>query len=112
MTPEKINDHIDKKILEQLAEGFDLSELVNSIDNDINRFTAKKSFVRISSRYLFNNWDNIEIKKRYTTYLVIRYTKRKKDIEWILKNKENFKGVTRTSDLSLFKLVKLKEKLS
>jgi hypothetical protein len=69
----------------------------------------RDSFIRVSKRYLVKNWNLIEVKKKYTTYYVIHSSKRKNDIEWVLKNKEKFnKNLT---DEKLFKLILLKEKL-
>jgi hypothetical protein len=108
MTPEKINDHIDGGILSQLSEGMKLDEILIYLDDKINRFSSKECFIPISKRYIMNNWSRIEIKKRYTTYIVMQSYKRKKDIEWIISKKSEFKYV---DDKSLFNLIKLKERL-
>lgn len=108
MTPERINDHIDNRIIDQLSEGIKLNEIIYYLDGKINRFAKKESFINVSKRYMMNNWKLINIRSRYTTYVVIQSYKRKKDIEWILSKKESFKNL---NDISLFKLIKLKEKL-
>ena len=108
MTPERINDHIDNRIIDQLSEGIKLNEIIYYLDSKINRFAKKGSFINVSKRYMMNNWKLINIRSRYTTYVVIQSYKRKKDIEWILSKKESFKNL---NDISLFKLIKLKERL-
>jgi hypothetical protein len=109
MTPDRINEHIDTKIVNQLSEGIKLSEIIIYLDDKIERFSNKAAFINVSRRYITNNWSLIDIKKRYTTYIVIQSYKRKKDIEWILSKKEEFKGI---NDRSLFKLIQLKERLN
>jgi hypothetical protein len=108
MSPEKINDHIDSRILTQLSEGIKLEEIIIYLDSKIKRFSDKESFIPVSKRYMMNNWSSIEVKKRYTTYIVMQSYKRKSDIEWIISKKSEFKY---TNDKSLFNLIKLKEKL-
>lgn len=108
MAPEKINDHIDGGILSQLSEGMKLDEILIYLDSKIERFSSKDSFIPVSKRYMMNNWSRIEIKKRYTTYIVMQSYKRKKDIEWIISKKSEFKYA---NDKTLFNLIKLKERL-
>lgn len=108
MNPQRINDHIDSKILSQLSEGIKLDELILYLNDKIDRFSKKPAFIGVSRRYMMNNWTSIDIKKRYTTYLVMQSYKRRKDIEWIISKKDNFKNL---NDKSLFNLIKLKEKL-
>lgn len=108
MNPQRINDHIDSKILSQLSEGIKLDEVILYLNDKIDRFSKKPAFIGVSRRYMMNNWTSIDIKKRYTTYLVMQSYKRRKDIEWIISKKDNFKNL---NDKSLFNLIKLKEKL-
>jgi hypothetical protein len=108
MTPDKINDHIDGKILSELSEGMSLKDVLIYLDNKIDNFSNKPAFINVSRRYIINNWSQIEIKKRYTSYIVIQSFKRKKDIEWILSKKSEFSC---SNDKSLFNLLRLKEKL-
>ena len=108
MNPEKINDHIDSRILSQLSEGIKLDEVIIYLNDKIDRFSRKPAFINVSKRYMINNWSSIDIKKRYTTYIVMQSFKRKKDIEWIISKKDNFKNI---NDKSLFNLIRLKEQL-
>lgn len=108
MKPERINDHIDTSILSQLSEGIKLEEVILYLDSKIERFKNKDNFINVSKKYMINNWSSIDIKKRYITYLVMQSFKRKKEIEWVISKKDNFKNL---NDKSLFNLIKLKEKL-
>jgi hypothetical protein len=109
MKPDRIENHIDMKILDCITRGNNLSEVVLYLKSNCDKFMKRDMFVNISKKYILTNWDLIEIRKRYTTYYVIHSTKRKNDIEWVLKNKENFeKNIT---DTKLFKLILLKDKL-
>lgn len=108
MTPERINEHIDSRILTQLSEGIKLDEVILYLDDKIKRFCKKKDFIRVTKRYMINNWSSIDIRKRYTTYLTMQSYKRKKQIEWVLSKKSELKGL---NDKALFNLIKLKEKL-
>jgi hypothetical protein len=112
MSPEKINDHIDGKIIDKLSENIKLNELIVYLDDNIIKFSKRPSFINVSKRYILNNWKMIDIKKRYTTYLVMRSFKRKKDIEWLLSKRSEFEKINpNLNDKILFNLLKLKENL-
>jgi hypothetical protein len=109
MVTSRIEEHIDKRILEEISKGNNLNEVISFLKSNCDKFMNRDSFIRVSKRYLVKNWNLIEVKKKYTTYYVIHSSKRKNDIEWVLKNKEKFnKNLT---DEKLFKLILLKEKL-
>ena len=109
MTPNKIEEHIDKKIKTFLLDGESYSFVIDNLKDSIDRFQKRSNFVRVSKRYLLRNWSLIDFKKKYTTYYVMYSVKRLHDIEWIVKNQENFPTYQRTK---MFGLVRLKDKLS
>jgi hypothetical protein len=109
MTPDRIEEHIDKKIQTFLCEGESYSFVIDNLKDSIDRFQKRDGFIRVSKKYLLRNWSLINFKKRYTTYYVMYSVKRLHDIEWIVKNKENFPTYQRTK---MFGLVRLKDKLS
>jgi len=112
MTPQRLNEHVDSRILDQLSEGIKLSELISYLDGNIEKFSKRPSFINVSKRYILNNWSSVDIKKRYTTYLVMQSYKRKKDIEWLLSKRSEFEKINPDlNDKVLFNLLKLKEKL-
>jgi hypothetical protein len=109
MKPSRIEEHIDKKIQALLEDGHSYSVVIENLKESIERFKKREGFVRISKRYLFNNWMQIKFKKRYTTYYVMYSIKRLHDMEWIVKNGDKFPTFQRTK---MFGLIKLKDKLT
>jgi hypothetical protein len=109
MLATRIEEHIDRKILEEISNGNDLHDIMYLLKSNCDKFMKRDSFISVSRRYIINNWNSIQIKKRYTTYYVIHSKKRKDDIEWIIKNRERF-NKNLTND-RLFKLILLKESL-
>jgi len=109
MKPSRIETHIDQKIEKLLLEGHPYSVVMDNLKDSIERFKKREGFVRISKRYLLNNWMQINFKKRYTTYYVMYSTKRLHDVEWIVKNTDKFPTYQRSK---MFGLVQLKDKLS
>jgi hypothetical protein len=108
MTPDRIEQHIDTRISSYLGEGLRLDEIILNLNGNIESFSKRDSFIRVKKRYLLRNWDLIKAKKKYTTYCVIHYTRRVKDLEWAIKNKEKFPNL---NDTKLFGLVLLRDKL-
>lgn len=107
MSPNRIEDHIDKKIHQALSDGESFQFVIDDLKDGISRFSSRSGFIKVSKRYIINNWKLIEVKKRYTTYYVIHSTRRLNDIEWIVKNKDKFN----LDNAKLFNLIKLKDKL-
>lgn len=108
MMPEKIENHIDKKIDVFLASGKTYNEVISDIELTLGRFVLKQSFIKVDKKYLLKNWKVIDFRKRYTTYYVIFSKKRINDIKWIMENSNKFSDL---SENKLFGLVKLKDKL-
>lgn len=108
MTPNRIEEHIDKKIQTFLLDGESYSFVMDNLKDSIDRFQRREGFIKVSKGYLLRNWSQINFKKRYTTYYVMYSVKRLHDVEWIIKNQEKFPNYQRTK---MFGLVKLKDKL-
>ena len=64
MTPNKIEEHIDKKIKTFLLDGESYSFVIDNLKDSIDRFQKRSNFVRVSKRYLLRNWSLIDFKKK------------------------------------------------
>lgn len=108
MTPDKILLHIDNIIEDQIKSGWRWSSIINSLEERSEKFRKREGFIQVSERYLFNNWDRIEWKKRMTTMYVIQSKKRIRGLKWIEKNHPNF---PQYGNFGMLKLLKLKDKV-
>lgn len=108
MEPSRVIKHIDKSIIERLESGFCFKDIFDYLSQNLTRYKKRDAYIRVSERYLINNWNRIEWKKRMTTMLVIQTSRRSSDIKWIIKNRDKFK---KYDDVMLYKLVLLKDKL-
>lgn len=104
---------IDKKIVENFAEGHDIKFIKNYLIDKMNRF--RDNIHRADSKVDILKLLTMETETIYPTrtkYQVI-YIKvceqRLKDLDWLIMNKYRFPG---KSNSQVFKLIKLKEKLS
>lgn len=109
MIPEKVENHIDNKILTMISDGHDFAHITKELKANIKKFSERTSFIKVSRRYLINNWSQIHFKKRYTTYYVMHSHKRVNDIKWVLDKQDTFDGY---NNKKLFNLLLLKDKLS
>lgn len=109
MSPDKIVSHIDNKILIFLEENH-LPQSIYLLDNLIEKFMSKDSFIDYEEDYLVKNWVNIPFKTRYTTYFVLACLNRRVKIKWIIDNKYN--KLTDLNDKTKYKLFLFKEKIS
>jgi hypothetical protein len=110
MKTTSIENVINKSIEKQINSGESLIDIYYTLKEKINRFENKEDFIDVSEEYLKKNWNNINFKKRYTSYYTIYLRKRKSDIMWLISNSDyKFKGL---NDVKLFSLLKLKDKLS
>ena len=91
MTPDRVQFHIDKSIKEKLQCGCRWDFIVEDLRDKVKRYKKRDGFIHVSERYLLNNWDRIEWKKRMTTMIVIQSMRRIKDIDWIKKSGCNTK---------------------
>ncbi len=110
MEPGRIEQHIDKKIKGYILNGLNLFEISESLKDDINRFMNRKDYLRISERYLLNNWNNVHYKKKYTIYFVIYSKKKYGDIIWLL-SKKACGPLSKLDDSQLYNLLLLKDRL-
>lgn len=108
MTPDKVERHIDKRITDKLSEGLEFEDILDYLQSNINIYTKMDSYIRVSKRYLFNNWELISWKKRMTTMCAMYSIKRKNDIKWIIDNKHKFEIEDK---IKIFNLLYLKDKL-
>lgn len=108
MTPDKIERHIDKRITDKLSDGLEFEDILDYLKSNISTYTKMESFIKVSKRYLFNNWELISWKKRMTTMCAIYSIKRRNDIKWIIDNKYKFEI---EDNVKIFNLLNLRDKL-
>lgn len=104
MTPDRVQFHIDKGIKEKLQCGCRWDVIVEDLRDKVKRYKKRDGFIHVSEKYLLNNWDRIEWKKRMTTMIVIQSMRRIKDIEWIKKTHPKFPQYGSVGMLNLLKL--------
>ena len=90
MVPEKILAHIDNQVIDQIELGQRWDDIIDYLDSNVRRYKKRDGFIDVSEKYLVNNWNRIEWKKRMTTMLVIQSNRRIEDIKWIKKNHHDF----------------------
>jgi hypothetical protein len=113
MKAESVFNMIDKKIIEHLVEGHaipviqkDLSDKMNKFCDNIRQADAKADVLKL----LMMETDQITPSKTKWQVIYIKVcSQRIKDLDWLVKNKYKFPG---RSNSQVFKLIKLKEKLS
>lgn len=108
MTPDKVISYIDKVVIEQIQQGLRWDNISMTLKDKVTNYKKRDSYIQVSERYLINNWDRIEWKKRMTTMLVIQSLKRLSDIKWI---KENHSKFPQLGSVGIYKLLDLKDKL-
>jgi hypothetical protein len=108
MSPDKVISYIDKVVIEQIQQGLRWNDISKTLKEKVTNYKKRDSYIQVSERYLINNWDRIEWKKRMTTMLVIQSLKRLSDIKWI---KENHIKFPQLGSVGIYKLLNLKDKL-
>lgn len=108
MNPDRIREYIDSNFLIRINNCDSLVDVILHFNLVLNRFRIRDNYIDITEDELIKEWNNYNIKVRYTTMYVLHSEKRMKDIGWIIKNKEN---LPQLSNEKLFKLVVLKDKL-
>lgn len=108
MRPEKILLHIDKTIIEKIKNGERWLSLIDYLKDNINKYKRRDGYIQVSEKYLINNWDRIEWKKRMTTMLVIQSNRRISDINWIKNSHSKFPQL---GSIGMYNLILLKDKL-
>jgi hypothetical protein len=108
MSPNRVLHHVDKSVADKIKNGQRWDDILYYLEDNIKRYKKRDSYIRVSERYLVNNWDRIQWKKRMTTMLVIQYSRRVDDINWIKKNHQKF---PQFGSLKMYKMISLKDKL-
>ena len=108
MNPDKVISYIDKVVIEQIQQGLRWNDISKTLKEKVTNYKKRNSYIQVSERYLINNWDSIEWKKRMTTMIVIQSLKRLSDIKWI---KENHIKFPQLGSVGIYKLIELKDKL-
>ena len=113
MKAESVFNMIDKKIIEHLVDGHaiayvqkDLNDKMNKFCESIRQADAKADVLKL----LMMETETITPSKTKWQVMYIKVcAQRVKDLDWLVKNKYKFPG---RSNSQVFKLIKLKEKLS
>ena len=113
MKTESVFNMIDKKIIEHLVEGYAIAFVQKDLNDKMNKFcdnirdTNKNVDVL---KLLMMETENITpTKTKYQVMYIKVCAQRVKDLDWLMRNKYKFPG---RSNSQVFKLIKLKEKLS
>ena len=108
MGPEKIIQHIDDTIINQLEIGCRWDVILETLQDKVRRYKKRDGFIQVTEKYLVNNWQKIDWKKRMTTMIVIQSMRRIEGINWIKKNHHKF---PQYGNLGMLNLLKLKDKV-
>jgi hypothetical protein len=108
MESNRVLIHIDNKIIEQLNRGLRWEDIINDLNSSIKRYKKRDGYIQVSEKYLVNNWNRIEWKKRLTTMMVIQSIRRISDIKWIKENNSKFPDL---GNIEMYKLLGLRDKL-
>lgn len=106
MTVDRINDMVDRKVIESLQKGLSISEIQSDLNLRIRNY--KKSINDFDDIYNLEFSEISGARQRYGVTYIKQCEKRVKDLNWMLIRKSNFKRYTLPQ---LFKLIQFKEKL-
>lgn len=113
MKAESVFNMIDKKIIEHLVDGHaiayvqkDLNDKMNKFCESIRQADAKADVLKLLT---METEAITPSKTKYQVMYIKVCAQRVKDLDWLMKNKYKFPG---RSNSQIFKLIKLKEKLS
>ena len=113
MKTESVFNMIDKKIIEHLVEGHAIRFIQQDLNDKMNKFCENIRQADKNAdvlKLLTMETENITPSKTKWQVMYIRVcSQRSKDLDWLIKNKHKFPG---RSNSQIFKLIKLKEKLS
>lgn len=110
MDKNRINEMVDKKIIEFFSQDKSIREIESDLVLRMNNF--KKTIAKKHDFQQLYNMDFSqipEIRFRYGITYIKQCEKRLTDLDWILKNRSLFKTFT---DLKLFKLLLLRDKVT
>lgn len=111
MDKARINDMVDRKIIEAFSNGLSVGAVRSDLIVRIKNFTKTitKDGIELSEIYDKEFSEIPQIRHRYGITYIKQCQKRLKDLDWIINNKSKF---IKLSNSKIFKLVKFKEKLS
>lgn len=112
MDKSRINDMVDRKIIQSFQEGFSVGAIQSDLKVRIANFT--KTIERdnsVSYQQLYDSeFENItNIRFRYGITYIKQCERRLKDLDWLLEKKSKFRHLPNSK---IFNLIKFKEKLS
>lgn len=115
MRKESIIEMIDNRIIESYIKGFKSNSIIEDINTRINNMSTviKMEGLDISN---FINLDfdildatDIKVRAKYSIFYINHSMRRIKDINWLDSKKKDF---SKYSNSQIFRLIKLKDKLS
>ena len=112
MDKNRINDMVDRKIIECFKEGISIGAIQSDLKVRIQNFTKtinNDSNVNFDELYNTKFEDIKVVRQRYGITYIKQCEKRIKDLNWIFNNKSKLR---RYSNSEIFKLIQFKEKLS
>ena len=111
MDKNRINDMVDRKILDYFREGVSISAVQSELKIRIKNFTTTitKDGTKIEDIYNKEFSDISIIRHRYGITYIKQCEKRIKDLDWILNKKSQFRHLTNSK---IFNLIKFKEKIT
>lgn len=101
---------IDSLITKSIKNDYTLSEISIELKNRCNNiFKIISSDYKSIDDFLKSDVTDKEKKYKYIQEYIRCCDKRSNDLDWLIENKDNFKGL---KDINLFGLIKLKDKLN
>jgi hypothetical protein len=112
MDKSRINDMVDRKIIQSFQEGFSIGSIQSDLKVRIKNFTntiGKDTSVNYVELYDSKFEDIPNIRHRYGITYIKQCQKRLQDLDWILDKKPQFRHL---SNSKIFKLIQFKEKIT
>ena len=104
---------IDKKIIQSLIDGHDPSSIQKDLNDNMNRFCYNiqkdDKTVDVLKLLMMKAETITPSKTKYQVMYIKVCAQRVKDLDWLIKNKYKFPKIPNSQ---VFKLIKLKERLS
>jgi hypothetical protein len=112
MDKSRINDMVDRKIIQSFQEGFSIGSIQSDLKVRIKNFTntiGKDTSVNYIELYGSKFEDITNIRHRYGITYIKQCQKRLQDLDWILDKKPKFRHL---SNSKIFKLIQFKDKIT
>ena len=111
MDKSRINDMVDRKIIESFGKGSSIGAIQSELKVRIKNFTTTitKDGIGIDELYEKEFSEIQPIRHRYGITYIKQCNKRIKDLDWILEKKPQFRHL---SNSKIFKLIQFKEKIT